>query len=367
MSIHARIARMTNQNSLKISISLILSLIPTISLLAGVADQKAINRNESFVRAAVDKSAAQNETKNDLAILESKLQKNPSNTQLLYKKASVYADQGDWKKTLETLDQIALLQPNHAEANKLRQIVEAKKRAEPHNEFGFNENIAYVSDLAAFWDYSSLFYYRLTDHGKFGGHINYAHRYSTSGKQFLFEAYPKFSKNVFATFTFGYANTTQILYPTYQYQVEVFVDVANGFEFSLGQTGKRFVRFNNQRIFDYTGSIGKYFGSSFVWFRPHHYTPKNTEFYEVGFRKDFATAGNFISLVVSAGKLPDIGDIPPLDKMVVIHQKGIGVNAQTALSKSVFLNYGVGYTVQRFPTGLRRELTDGTIGIHWKI
>lgn len=315
----------------------------------------------------IDQSLLQKKNKEALALLDNEIAKDPSNTTLLYKKAAIYADLGEWNKSDDALNQIALLQPNNAKANKLRKIVDEKKQAEPHNELGFDINEAYVSDLAAHWNYTSVHYYRLADAGKFGGHINYARRYGNTGVQYMLEAYPKLSKNIFATLTVGYANTNQILYPNLQYMIEGYIDTANGFEFSLGQGGQKFIRFDNQKIFNYTGTIGKYVGNSFVWFRPHYFTPKSTGFYELGFRKYFSDADNYLSFIVGAGRLPDIGDLPPLDQMIIITQKGIGMNGQVSMTKTVFLKYGIGYVKQSFPTGLTREITDGSVGVVWRI
>jgi YaiO family outer membrane protein len=285
---------------------------------------------------------------------------------LLYKKASYYADQGQWNKTIAVLDEISALQPGNVAANKLRQIVEEKKQLEPHNEVGFDVNEAHVSDLSAYWNYSSIHYYRITDNGKFGGHINYAQRYGTTAEQYQLEAYPKISKNIFATLNFNYANSTQILFPSLQYFMEGYIDVAHGFEFSLGQGGKKFIRFSNQTMFNYTGTVGKYLGDYFIWLRPTYYTPKNTQFYELGLRKYFSDTDNYFSIILGGGKLPDIGDVPPLDKMITISQRGLGIGGQFAATKTILLRYGVGYTKQEFPGGLIREIGDVSGGLIWR-
>lgn len=309
----------------------------------------------------------QNKIKNDLLMLERKIQKNPSDASLLYKKSVIYADQGDWNNAQELLNKIKLLQPDNADANKLRKIVEEKKCAEPHNQIGFNLDKAYVSDLKKYWNYSSIHYYRLTNHGKFGGHLNYANRFDKSEFQYQLEAYPKFSKNIFASLTYSYAKKDQILFPTYQYLIEGYIDVAYGFEFSLGQNRKHYAQFSNQDIFDYTGTIGKYIGDSFIWFRPHYYKPRNVLFCELAFRHYFSNSDNYITLSAGVGKLPDIGDLPPLDRMIVLDQKSFGFNGQVSITKTLFFKYGAWYAKQIFPSGLKRRITDVNIGMVWEL
>lgn len=359
--------------ALYITIFCLLGIISPYLFAGPAADNKAFDVNgyhtgiSPGLELLISQSLLHQKTRETLILLDSEIKKDPSNTTLLYKKASVYADQGQWTKALNVLDQISVRQPNNAAANKLRKIIETKQLAEPHNELGFDVDEAHASHLGANWNYTSVHYYRLTNAGKFGGHINYAQRYRTTGEQYQLEAYPKLSENVFATLTAAYANTTQILYPNFQYMLEGYIDVTNGFEFSLGQGGSKFLKFSNQKIFNYTGTIGKYIGNYFIWFRPHYYTPKSTEFYELGFRKYFSDADNYISFIVGTGRLPDIGDLPPLDQMIIIKQKGIGMNGQFTLTKTVFLKYGVGYVRQSFPSGLTREITDGSIGMVWKL
>ncbi|MEN9449470.1 MAG: hypothetical protein RJA83_84 [Pseudomonadota bacterium] len=315
----------------------------------------------------IDQSLLHQKTKDTLSLINSELEKDPTNTTLMYKKASIYADQGLWNNTLDALNQIILLQPSNTKANALIKIVDEKKRAEPHNEIGFDLDEAYVSDLSTYWNYSSIHYYRLTDGGKFGGHVNHANRYGSSGTQYQLEAYPKLSKNAYAELSLGYADTGQIIFPTLQYNLEGYIDTANNLEFSLGQGGKHFAQFSNQNILSYTGTIGKNIGSSFIWFRPTYFTPKKTWFYQVGLRKYFSDPNNYMSVVAAIGRIPDLGDVPPFDQMIIISQKGIGIVGQVSLSKSIFLKGGIGYVKQLFPSGLRREITDASIGLVLRI
>src|ERR1700727_2537909 len=54
----------------------------------------------------IDKSLAHQKAKETLSLLDNEIKKDPSNTSLLYKKASIYADQGDWNNTIDVLNQI---------------------------------------------------------------------------------------------------------------------------------------------------------------------------------------------------------------------------------------------------------------------
>lgn len=351
---------------------LIIGFVP-LARAAGFLDSTTLSVNNyntgisPGLQLLIDQTLRQHKYKQSLDLLDQELQKDPKNITLLYKKAAIYADMEKYKESQAVLDQIIQLHPTDKQAIKLKDIIVDKRKDEPHNEIGFDQDEAYVSDLQSYWQYSSLHYYRLTDKGNFGGRVNYAKRYGTTGIQYQLEAYPKLTSNSFATLTFAYANTTQILYPNLQYQVEGYIDVANGFEFSLGQGGKKYITFSNQNIWNYTGSIGKYFGNNFMWYRPSYSTPKATLFNEIGLIHYFSDdAKKYLSVKVSAGRLPDIGDVPPLDQMIVISQQGINIAGQLPLKKTLFLRLGAGYNRQDFPTGLIRRITDVSVGFVWQ-
>jgi YaiO family outer membrane protein len=313
----------------------------------------------------LDQSLRQKQYKKSLLLLDNELKKDPINTDLLYKKASIEADLGEWKKTIEVLNQISLVQPKHIAANKLRDIIIGKQRVEPHNILGFDQSGAVISDRHAYWSYSSLYYYRLTDAGKFGARVNYAHRNGTSAEQYQLEAYPQLFKGAYADLRFAYANTNQILFPSYQYRLEGYFELPYAMTFSLGHGSDIFPRFNNKKIYSYTTSLGKYIGDYFVWVRMNHYLPQSIQFYELGLRRDFSDGLTYINFKINAGRLPDIGDVPPLDKLIQIKQKGVSLDGQIPLTKTLFFKWRVGFARQIFPSGTVRNITDGMVGVAW--
>ena len=312
----------------------------------------------------IEQNIAQRKYKETLDLLDADLKKDPKNLALMYKKVEIYTDIEQYNKAIDILNQISKIRPNDPETVKLRTEIDKEKQAEPHNELGFDEDIAYASDLHSYWQYSSLYYYRYTDLGNFGGRVNYAKRYGTTGEQYQLEAYPKLFSGAYAAINLAYANSTQILYPSFQYGVEAYFDVSHGIEFSLGQATKKFVRFSNQKIYTYTGSLGKYMGNYFLWFRPSYFQPKATWYYEVGVRREFDNPHSYLTVKVAAGRLPDIGDLPPFDQMVLVSQQGLNIAGEFPLMKKLFLKLGVGYTHQIFhPSETVRNITDGSVGL----
>ena len=100
---------------------------------------------------------------------------------------------------------------------RISKILEQPPSVGPKNEFGYDQDEAYVSDLKAYWSFSSLHYYRFTQAGIFGARVNYANKYAIAGEQYQLEAYPKiFPESLpgsYINLVFGLSNTSQQVYP----------------------------------------------------------------------------------------------------------------------------------------------------------
>lgn len=313
----------------------------------------------------IQKNITQKKYKAASSILDEQLSKDPKNTALLFDRAAIYADLGEYDKSMDVLDQIAVLQPDNEKANKLRKVIAEKQKAIPRNELGFYQDENYVSDLKSYWSYSSLHYYRFTKHGTFGGRVNYANRYGTPGEQYQLEAYPKLFEGAYATLSFALSNTSQRVYPHYQYTVEPYFSLPRtNFEVSLGQ---RYIKSYGVNIYTYTGSVAYYLNNYFIWFRPYHYTPKSTDYFELGIRRYSDDDTNkYFSIKAGIGKYPDIGDFPPLNQIIIVSANSIGFDGKYPLTKTLFLQGWVGYIRQVYHSGLVREVTDGALGINWQ-
>lgn len=312
----------------------------------------------------INNNLEQKKSKDMLALLDEELKKDPDNISLLFKKASMNADITNFQNSLAALDEILFLDPHNTQASDLRERLLKLNAEKPYNEIGMDWNESYVSDLKDFWIYSSVHYYHMTDNIKFGGHIYYANRNGSGEEQLQLEVYPQLTQHIAGSFTFGLAKVQQILFPTYQYNAEAYFDIANGFGVSLGQGGQEFVKLSNQEIFTYTGSLNQYLEKYFFWFRPYYYTPIHTALYTIGARRYFSDENNYINIRFGAGRIPDIGDVAPLDQILTVNEKfASGIDGQISVTKNIFIKYGVGYTKLHYPAGLLREITDVSFGI----
>lgn len=340
-----------------------------ISSIAAVDPSLGINLPSAAVTQAqnllIENILYKKKYRDAISFINEELKKYPNNPSLLYQKASVYIDMEDYENAEDTLNKIDKNLADNAKTDKLRNIIEKMRKNEVKNELGFNWDESYVSDVAGYWAFSSLHYYRFTHSGTYGGRINYAQRFGTTGEQYQVEAYPKFEEPYpieYIQLKFAYANFTQILWPNYQYLVEPYFRLPKNFEISVGQSGLHSVGTN---IYTFTGSLANYLGSNYIWFRPYHYTPKTTNFFEAGIRHYFDD-NTYISMTIGAGKAPDILDLAPLNQIIILNQKLITIKGQYAVNKTVFLQAGAGYLKQVFPSNKLREITDGNIGIVWQ-
>lgn len=302
----------------------------------------------------------------DLLQIDHELQTNPNNVNLLYKKAVIYVDIEQYKKALIVLDQILALQPKNEQALLLKTKIEKLLLTQPRNELGINDDEAYVSDVNGYWQYTSLHYYRFTQYGTFGARVNYAKRFGTTGEQYQLEGYPIFPTIPHLRYIYlsgAYANSTQILLPNWQYNVEPYVNIAKNIDASLGAYGLHSIGVN---IYTYTASLAWYTGNNYLWFRPYHYIPKSSDLFEIGIRHYFSENNTFISIKAATGHAPDILDLAPLNQIVVLAQNLIALNGQFPIAKNVYLQAGAGYTRQKFPNGNIREITDGNLGVIWQ-
>lgn len=323
--------------------------------------------NNETILFNVDNNINNKSTSDSLMILNRELTRDPNNTVLLYKEASLFVDTERYNEALIDLDRLAILDPSNKAANKLRQVAIQKAQCLAHNDVGFNQEEDWVSSNG-YWNFSSVFYHRLTEYGVYGARINYARRNGSTGVQYQLEAYPKFWRSIVPYLTtvdllFAYADDSQVLYPTFAYSVEPYFNLPQGVQVSLGA---RVIKTQSQNIYFYTGTLGKYFGDYFAWFRPTVSTPKSHVYYEFNLRRFFSDANNYAGIKVGFGGYPDLADIAPLDQIIVLDAYAIAFDGQYALQHDLFINGAVSYTHQQFKNGNVRELTAVNVGMTYR-
>jgi YaiO family outer membrane protein len=303
----------------------------------------------------------------DLIVLDQKLQKNPRDVKSLYQKALIYADQEKYNSATLMLDKVKEIDPHYAPANALRATLQNKIPDNAYgkykNKLGFDWNEAYITDLEHYWSYASLSYYRLTHAGTFGARVNYSHRLGHREKQYQVEAYPTLTPDVSLAINYAYADPDQSLYPVYHYLVEGYFHLTPAVDWSAGQ---RFINFQGHNIYTYTGSIGRTIEDNYLWARPYFYNAGDSKYYEFGIKHFFFDNSNtYISFKTGFGKVPDIGDLEPLDSIVIFDTTAYNIDGQYQICDDLLLRGGIGYAKQVFPSGSIRRVKDFSLGVSW--
>lgn len=322
------------------------------------------NNNFAAQQRLVNHYYSQKKYKESVQQIDEILKYKPNDIELLTKKAGIYADMELYTQAITILDYVIKLDPQNTKALKLREKLLGLQALQPKNQMGIDVNEARVNgNLNAWWQYASVHYYRFTDKGSFGGRINYANRYGTTGEQYQLEAYPKLFNLGSLSLSYAYANSTQILFPTLQYTIEPYFKLPANFEASIGVRNLRSVGVN---IYDTTGSLGLYLGNNYIWLREFHFTPHASDLLEAGWTKYFDRKYTLITLKGSMGRAPDIADLAPLNQIIVLNMYGVGISGQTSLGESLIGKIATGYIHQRFPAGSTRDFFDATVGIYWQ-
>lgn len=246
---------------------------------------------------------------------------------------------------------------------------ESGKECEPKNAIAFDGDDARVSDLKRWWQFGSISYLRkVEDFGSVVARYNRAHRNGFNGNQYQLEAYPVISKDLYLSLIYAYAPTSQVLFPTRRYVVEADFSAGGAFDFGFGHQGQIYQNLSDQKIWSYYGFVGKQFGNFYFMLKDTYYSTKNLNFGEAGVRYMFC--GNdkfFVELKGNIGRIPDFQDLPPLDQMIVIKQRGAYFGGQVPFwCDTLLVRAGVGYSRQRIsPHDTKRNITDYSAGITW--
>ena len=145
-------------------------------------------------------------------------------------------------------------------------------------------------------------YHRLTDYGPIIGRLNVDHRFDTTGYQVELDAYPRISSKWYSYLNVGYSNSN--LFPEWRGGAELYRDLPWASE---GSIGLRYLKFADDDVFIFTGSLSKYWRDWFFSLRPF-ITPQNSNVstaVNLIARRYFGNPETHASLVGGFGFSPD--------------------------------------------------------------
>jgi YaiO family outer membrane protein len=170
-----------------------------------------------------------------------------------------------------------------------------------------NVSISYSTDIySEIYDamhYYTLQYSKSTQRGSVVARYNLNNKFKTYGSQFEIDAYPSVAKGMYAYLNVGYSNSS--IFPSWRFGGQLYKSLPKSMEVSVGFRSLKFGRdFTNI----YTGSVGKYFGNSFVYVVPYFiYSDEGwSKSSTFTYRKYRATADQYLSLSTGFGFSPEI-------------------------------------------------------------
>ena len=152
------------------------------------------------------------------------------------------------------------------------------------------------------WHHTALSLGRSGTRGTLIGRANVAHRFDTYGAQYELDAYPTFGRRHYAYLNVGFSDAT--IFPEQRYGAEFFTVLPHAYEASLGL---RNLRFPNEQVTLFTGSLGRYTGN--YWFSLRPYVRQKTDgnfsaTTSLTARRYYADADTYIGARIGAGSAP---------------------------------------------------------------
>jgi YaiO family outer membrane protein len=306
-----------------------------------------------------------------LILIREGLRYNPSDYDLLIKEGEIHVILRQYSLAARAYKQALIFSPNEKNAKgKLAELEEYSPRYKYGvNEIGIWSDNSYVSDLHSVWDYSNIHYSRDTNYGRATARVNYASRIYKAASQLELNFSPRFNRNIYADLMASYANEAA-LFPTYAASFEGYINFPRLVEVS---GGGKYSRIKNTYFSTWTGSLNVYPGKYWLSFRPLYFVPKaenpqskkrsrTSILYTAKIRRYFATDDHYIGLGAGSGTSPDLADLLTAD-FIVIKNSFVNIDYNFPILKSqIIVNISLGYQHWRYPTGLLRELYNGSIG-----
>jgi YaiO family outer membrane protein len=228
------------------------------------------------------------------------LQFHPASDELLLLKTKVLISLRRYNEALSITDTLLCRQPPVKEA---RLLAERIKDYRSTNRIGIKydyTNFSKQFDQA--WHLASAEYTRQTRMGPVTARINYGHRFGQSGWQVEADAYPRFSRKVYAYMSMGYSPDCPI-FPKFRSGFSLYISLPKSFELDAGF---RYLHFNED-TWIFTSALGKYYQN--WWFNLRAYiTPSSSRIaqaYEASTRYYLSGADDYLSLSLGTGLSPD--------------------------------------------------------------
>jgi YaiO family outer membrane protein len=171
----------------------------------------------------------------------------------------------------------------------------------PLTDLQLSYGVSTFRDDTPAWHLASAGLHHRRDDGSYLARLNYAHRFGEDGVQLEVDAYPRITAG-----TYGYLNVGRGFsgnFPEWRFGAELFTALAGPWEVS---GGFRELQFAERGVTLLTGSVGHYFGNSWISLRPWAQLRNKsiTVSATLMARNYFADADNFLGGRIGYGSTP---------------------------------------------------------------
>lgn len=224
----------------------------------------------------------------------------PDKSQLVILKATAEKNNNELQKAMHTIKTFLEKYPNDKEALTYKENI---KENMVSNQILVSYSADIYSEIYDPMHYYTLQYGKLTSRGSIIARYNLNNKFKTYGSQFEIDAYPSIAKGIYGYLNIGYSKSS--IFPTWRFGAQVYKSLPSSFEVSAGI---RSLKFGKNYTNIYTGSIGKYFGSSFAFMVPYFINSaegwsKSSTF---TYRKYRANADQFFAVSGGFGFSPEV-------------------------------------------------------------
>ncbi len=229
------------------------------------------------------------------------LQHEPTNKELLLKKAKVLADLQRNYEAVSIVKQLLKTDPGNTEAKAFANRLKDKSYK---NKAGITYDYTYFDkQFSDPWHIVSVEYSRQTNIGSFTGRLNYANRFKENGIQVETDAYPHISNTFYSYVSAGYSGNVGV-FPKYRGGFSLYANLPKSFE---AEAGVRYLYFTNS-TWIYIAYLGKYY-KNWLFGARIYLTPGSSSIsqsYNLSARYYYTgDADNYFAVNVGSGISPD--------------------------------------------------------------
>lgn len=224
----------------------------------------------------------------------------PDAPEIIILKATAQKNNGEIQKANQTLQTFLHKYPGNKE---VLDFAEKIKTDLATNSVGVIVSTDSYSEIYEPMYYYSVQYGKETTKGSIIARYNLNRKFGEYGSQFEMDAYPSIREGLYGYLNLGYSASS--IFPSWRFGAQLYKSLPRAFEVSLGM---RALKFGDQFTNIYTGSIGNYFGSSYIFAVP--YLIKSDEGWSksstITYRKYRANADQFFAVSGGFGFSPEI-------------------------------------------------------------